>query len=134
MLVQSKNLADVLSYAFDTPTGIPFNGLFIENHTVENSFQGLATTGTLILEWTHLSDLLGNDTYAKLSQKAESYLLNPKPASSSPFPGLLGYNINVTTGLFQDSFGGWVGGADSYYEYLIKMFVYDSDRFKDYKD
>jgi mannosyl-oligosaccharide alpha-1,2-mannosidase len=132
LLVQAKNLADVLTYAFNTPTGIPYNGLFIESHSVENSNNGLATVGTLILEWTRLSDLTGDPTYAALVAKAESHLLNPQPASSSPWPGLLGMDINVTTGLFQDSFGGWIGGADSYYEYLIKMFVYDSSRFRDY--
>lgn len=88
----------------------------------------------LVLEWTHLSDITGDTTYADLSQKAESYLLNPRPASSEPFPGLVGTNINITTGLFEDASGGWVGGDDSFYEYLIKMFVYDASRFGEYRD
>jgi mannosyl-oligosaccharide alpha-1,2-mannosidase len=62
---------------------------------------GLATIGTLVLEWTHLSDLTGNATFAELSQKGESYLLAPKPASSEPWPGLVGTNVNLSTGLFQ---------------------------------
>lgn len=124
-----------MAYAFDTPSGIPHNGLYIENKTTDNSpDNGLATTGTLVLEWTHLSDLTGDTTYADLSQKAESYLLNPRPASSEPFPGLVGTNINITTGLFEDASGGWVGGDDSFYEYLIKMFVYDTSRFREYRD
>lgn len=94
----------------------------------------MATIGSLVLEWTRLSDLLGDDTYAKLSQKGESYLLDPHPASSEPFPGLVGTNVNITTGLFEDAEGGWVGGDDSFYEYLIKMYVYDSTRFATYKD
>lgn len=108
--------------------------LTITNRTVDDALNGLATVGTLVLEWTRLSDLTGNKTYAALTEKAESYLFNPKPASTSPWPGLLGTDINVTTGEFQDAIGGWVGGDDSYYEYLIKMFVYDSDRFQDYRD
>lgn len=90
--------------------------------------------GSLVLEWTHLSDITGNKTYGELSQKGESYLLAPKPATSEPFPGLVGMNIDINTGLFQDAFGGWVGGADSFYEYLIKMYVYDKNRFASYKD
>jgi mannosyl-oligosaccharide alpha-1,2-mannosidase len=43
-------------------------------------------------------------------------------------------NVDINTGLFQDAFGGWVGGADSFYEYLIKMYVYDSTRFAEYRD
>ena len=43
-------------------------------------------------------------------------------------------NVNITTGMFLDDNGGWVGGDDSFYEYLIKMYVYDSTRFSEYKD
>ena len=74
-----------------------------------------------MLEWTHLSDLSGNDTYAQLTQKAESYLLNPQPTWNEPWPGLLGTNVDISTGLFQDASGGWNGGDDSFYEYLIKV-------------
>ena len=41
----------------------------------------LSGYGTLVLEWTHLSDLTGDDTYGGLAQKGESYLLNPQPVS-----------------------------------------------------
>ena len=128
-------MADSLAFAFDTPTGIPANNLYFTNNTTDGSTDnGLATIGTLVLEWTHLSDLTGDDTYANLSQKGESYLLNPKPASSEPFPGLVGTYVNLSTGLFEDAEGGWVGGDDSFYEYLIKMYVYDCDKYSDYKD
>lgn len=95
---------------------------------------GLATIGTLVLEWTHLSDLTGNQTFADLTQHAESYLLNPEPPSSQPFPGLVGTNVALNNGSFLDAYGGWIGGDDSFYEYLIKMYVYDSSRFGFYKD
>lgn len=81
----------------------------------------------------HLSDLTRNETYGQLAEKGESYLLNPKPASSEPWPGLIGTNVDINTGLFQDAEGGWIAGADSFYEYLIKMYVYDSNRFGHYK-
>ncbi|KAI9839207.1 MAG: maturation of Asn-linked oligosaccharides protein [Sarea resinae] len=135
LLTQSKSLADVLKYAFDTPTGIPSNNLNINNKTNDGSAtNGLATIGSLVLEWTHLSDLTGDPEYATLSQKGESYLLNPQPASDEPFPGLVGTDVNITSGLFVDASGGWSGGDDSFYEYLLKMYVYDSTRFGAYKD
>ena len=102
--------------------------------SLRDATNGLATIGTLVLEWTHLSDLTGNDLYANLTQHAESYLLNPQPQSSQPFPGLLGTNVEIATGNFLDSAGGWIGGDDSFYEYLIKMYVYDSSSFGTYKD
>src|ERR1700761_8942306 len=82
LLEQAQNLANNLSYAFDTNTGIPSNNLYFNNHSTDGSTtNGLATIGTLILEWTHLSDLTGNETYGQLARKGESYLLHPKPVS-----------------------------------------------------
>lgn len=135
LLTQSKNLADVLKFAFDTPSGVPHNDVNITSHENNGSpTNGLAVTGTLVLEWTRLSDLTGNDQYARLSQKAESYLLNPKPSSGEPFPGLVGSNIYISNGHFADGAVSWNGGDDSFYEYLIKMYVYDPKRFATYKD
>jgi mannosyl-oligosaccharide alpha-1,2-mannosidase len=135
LLAQSKSLADSLSFAFNTTSGVPDNLLDFKARTrVGGSTNGLATIGTLVLEWTRLADLTGNRTYADLAQKAESYLLRPHPATSEPFPGLLGMNVELQTGNFIDASGGWTGGSDSFYEYLIKMWVYDSRRFGEYRD
>ena len=135
LLTQSRNLADSLKYAFDTATGIPSNNLFFTNRSTDGSTSnGLATIGSLQLEWQHLSDLTGDSEYGDLAQKAETYLLNPQPAFAQPFPGLSGTNVNITTGQFQDATGGWNGGDDSFYEYLLKMYVYDSSRFSNYSD
>jgi mannosyl-oligosaccharide alpha-1,2-mannosidase len=134
LLTQATNLANNLSYAFDTPTGIPYNNLYLANRSTDGANNGLATVGSLILEWTRLADLTGNTTYASLVSRAESYLLNPSPASSEPFPGLLGMDISPVTGQFQDAVGGWIGGADSFYEYLIKMYIYDPARYAGLKD
>ncbi|ESZ97936.1 hypothetical protein SBOR_1701 [Sclerotinia borealis F-4128] len=135
ILKQAARLADNLAFAFDTPSGVPYNNLYFNPPRTDGSTtNGIATIGTLVLEWTHLSDLTGNKTYGELTQKGESYLLDPKPKYNSPWPGLLGTNVDLSTGLFQDASGGWVGGDDSYYEYLIKMYVYDSTRFGKYKD
>lgn len=117
LLSQAKNLANNLSYAFNTPTGIPYNNLNFGTHSTDGSTtNGLATIGSLVLEWTRLADLTGNKTYAQLAQKGESYLLNPQPAYNSPWPGLVGTNVNINTGKFVDASGGWNGGDDSFYE------------------
>ncbi|KAF2261697.1 mannosyl-oligosaccharide 1,2-alpha-mannosidase precursor [Lojkania enalia] len=134
LLAQSKNLANALSYGFETPSGIPYNLLNFANRSYIDEPNGLATVGTLILEWKRLADLSGNQTYASIVEKAESYLLRPMPASSEPWPGLLGFRINVTNGEFLDARGGWGGGTDSFYEYLIKMFVYDPEHYSEYRD
>jgi mannosyl-oligosaccharide alpha-1,2-mannosidase len=135
ILSQAKNLADTLKYAFDTPSGIPYNNLYINTKGNDGSTtNGLATIGTLMLEWTRLSDLTGDPEYATLSQKAESYLINPQPAWAQPFPGLVGSNVAISNGQFQDDYVTWNGGDDSFYEYLIKFFVYSPSRFATYRD
>lgn len=132
--MQAETLATRLSFAFNTPHGIPANNLDFGSSSSGDSTNGLATIGTLVLEWTRLSDLTGNQKYANLTQTAELFLLDPKPASAQPFPGLLGTNVNLATGEFMDSYGGWGGSTDSFYEYLIKMYIYDPIKFGHYKD
>ncbi|KAK4147537.1 glycoside hydrolase [Dichotomopilus funicola] len=136
ILKQAQRLADNLKFAFDTPSGIPDNSLFFDPPRRGGSeTNGLATIGTLVLEWTRLSDITGDNTYAELAQKAEGYLLDPQPKDiAEPFPGLLGGNVRIDNGTFTDGNGGWGGGTDSFYEYLIKMYLYDKDRFGDYRD
>lgn len=136
ILAQAVNLADLLSVAFDTPSGVPVNSLdWSPPRPQGDTTNGVATIGTLVLEWTRLSDLTGNETYGQLAQKGESFLLNPQPQNvGEPFPGLLGTNVAVGNGSFVDSVGSWGGGTDSFYEYLIKMYLYDTERFGLYEE
>lgn len=83
---------------------------------------------------TRLSDLTGKEEYGKLAQKAEGYLLDPQPKSSEVFPGLVGGSINIKTHQFEHASASWEAGDDSFYEYLIKMYVYDNSAFGKYKD
>ncbi|KAK0707508.1 glycoside hydrolase family 47 protein [Lasiosphaeris hirsuta] len=136
VLHQAKRLADNLKVAFDTPSGVPDNNIrFGPPRKTGSDSNGIATIGTLVLEWTRLSDLTGDPEYGRLAQRAERYLLEPRPKNvGEPFPGLLGTNVNISSGLFLDSDGGWGGSDDSFYEYLIKMFLYDPVRFAEYRD
>lgn len=61
ILVQAKSLADTLKYAFDTPSGVPYNNLLLSHKTNDGATSnGLATTGSLVLEWQRLSDITGD--------------------------------------------------------------------------
>lgn len=135
LLEQAKTLADSLSVAFDTKSGVPEGDVVLNPNPSQiiNGKNSIAGFGTLVLEWTHLSDLTGDDKYAKLVKKAEEYLIRPT-GSPEAFPGLVGYQVSTETGEFLDSRGGWGGGTDSFYEYLIKMYLYDPKEFAEYKD
>ena len=136
LLTQTKSLADALKFAFNTPTGIPVNLVYIDNQTFTNQSlmangqysAGLAEMGSLVLEWQHLSDLTGDPSYGDLTQRAESWWFH----GAEVFPGLTGGNFSVTTGAILDDYGGWTSGNDSAYEYLIKQYVYDPVRYANY--
>jgi mannosyl-oligosaccharide alpha-1,2-mannosidase len=136
ILNQAQNLADILKVAFDTSSGVPVNTLLYDPiRPSEETTNILATVGTLVLEWVRLSDKIGDSSYGHLAEMAETYLLRPQPRSrGEPFPGLLGTTISIADGSFLDSSGGWGGGTDSFYEYLIKMYLYDTTRYSLYKD
>ncbi|KAI4730540.1 glycoside hydrolase family 47 protein [Aureobasidium sp. EXF-10728] len=137
LTLQAVNLASKMEFAFDTPTGIPANILDFKKESFDLSQStGLAVAGSLDLEWTRLSDLVQMPEFANLTQDAEQYLLYPKYENNTiqPYSGLRGTNVDLSTGEFLDVMGGWGGGDDSYYEYLIKMFVYDPVHFSAYKD
>jgi len=78
--------------------------------------------------------LTGDSSYGELAQKAEQYFLKPTPESGEPFPGLTGTFVSIEDGTFVDASGGWSGYTDSFYEYLIKMYLYDPEGFEEYKD
>lgn len=135
LLLQAIILADTISFAFDTPSGVPEGVIFLnpERRHKGSEINSIAGIGTLVLEWTRLSDLTGNDTYAQLVKKSESYLVDPTGVPEA-FPGLVGWNVRLETGEFVDNEGGWGAGTDSFYEYLIKMYLYDPEEFAGYKD
>ncbi len=135
LLDQAKSLADSLSIAFNTTSGVPQPTVYLNptRRHGNSSSNNIAEVGTLILEWTRLSDLSGDGKYAQLAEKAESYLLRPT-GSPEAFPGMVGGDVSIADGKFINSDGGWSGGTDSFYEYLIKMYVYDPAKYGEYKD
>jgi mannosyl-oligosaccharide alpha-1,2-mannosidase len=88
----------------------------------------------LVLEWTRLTNLLNDPKYAQLTQRAQSYLIKPQPPQAEIFPGLIGSYLNIADGKLIDQTGGWGGGSDSFYEYLLKAYVYDPKQYASYKD
>jgi mannosyl-oligosaccharide alpha-1,2-mannosidase len=113
LYTQMVVLGDILSCAFDSPSGIPRE--WVDPATCQSD-QGtqntIAGVGTVILEFARLSDITGDRRYANLAEKAENHLLKPQPASGEPYPGLLGSFVNVETGQIIGSQGSWGALAD----------------------
>lgn len=109
-------LGEVLSCAFDTPSGIPRNWVDpAACATDDDTSNTLAGAGTLVLEFSRLSGITGNEKYARLARTAEEYLIHPQPWYGEPFPGLLGSFVNVSDGKFVDNKGSWGSLSDCRY-------------------
>lgn len=106
LYAQMITLGDVLSCAFDSPSGLPRDWvdpvLCQSDKGTQNTIAGART---MILEFARLSDITGNPKHANLAQKAEDYLSKPQPASVDPYLGLLGSLINVNNGEIIESQG-----------------------------
>jgi mannosyl-oligosaccharide alpha-1,2-mannosidase len=81
-----------------------------------------------VLEWTRLSNITGDKQYATLVNKSMTYLLDPEP-ENEPFPGIVGTWLNINSGQFTDTWVSWGAGGDSFYEYLLKMYIYSPSHF-----
>ena len=115
LLQGARDVADLLSPVFDSPTGIPWFWYDIENNTALHTMQSnTAVVGTLIMEFHRLSDLTRDPKYRNLADRAESYLLHPKPKPL--YPDLVGSNIDINTGKFTTNDIAWKSGIDSFYE------------------
>lgn len=113
LYTQIVALGDALCCAFDSPSGIPHG--FINPSSCErdsSATNSVAGVGTLILEFAKLSNITHDSKYRSLAQRAEHHLLNPRPVSGEPYPGLLGSFVDVYSGEVVDSAGSWGAFAD----------------------
>ncbi|KAJ3083082.1 hypothetical protein HK100_009528 [Physocladia obscura] len=128
LLAKAVDLADRLLPAFDTPNGLPLNFLNLSSgvacdYSGEFHGVGLAAAGSLQLEFQYLSDLTGNPIYA---QKA-LYVYEQMQAMHQNVPGLFPDWLS-TESLEAPGWSFQIGGmADSYYEYLMKLWLSTGD-------
>lgn len=117
LLQQAKTLGDKLVHAWTAGHAIPYGQIDFATNTPVNQVSNIAEAGTLTLEFTLLSQLTGDPTYANLAQGAvKAIIQNP-----APYPGLPPQGIDPNNGESVGSYLTWGGGSDSYFEYLIKL-------------
>ncbi|CAE6521388.1 unnamed protein product [Rhizoctonia solani] len=116
LVEKAQELAEKLVYGWVGDNDLPYNEL---NFTTDQPIideTGLAVSGTLVLEWSRLSDYTGNIKYRTLSEKSMRRI-GMLPA---PFPGLPAQMVDPKTNKPNSTYVTWGGGSDSYFEYLIK--------------
>ncbi|KAH6793096.1 alpha-mannosidase 3 [Perilla frutescens var. hirtella] len=121
-LETAKNLADRLLIAFtSSPTAIPFSDVVLHDRSAHAAPDGLSSTAevsTVQLEFNFLSSLTGDPKYSLESMKVLEHI-KTKPKVK----GLVPIYINPHTGEFSGENIRLGSRGDSYYEYLIKVWL-----------
>ncbi|PLW19473.1 hypothetical protein PCANC_04494 [Puccinia coronata f. sp. avenae] len=134
LLEQAQKLGNKLLIAWpDRRQNLPFPVLdfrgnkpvFDEASTAEIL---LAEAGSLILEFERLSYHTQDPKYLRQAAKAMQAIMN----SPSTFPGLPGFSLYVESQKMKRDLATWGGGADSYYEYLLKYGILSGNRDESY--
>ncbi|GAM26628.1 hypothetical protein SAMD00019534_098030 [Acytostelium subglobosum LB1] len=134
-LEKAKDIGDILLDAWDTP-GMAFPKPHLNVFKRETSTHPdkphcliLADVGTTFLEYTHLSKVTGNPIYAEKAEKIREAMDSiPKKRE-----GL--YSIwlkDDASGFCTDEYSAGAM-ADSFYEYLVKMWIYTGKQNEDYR-
>ncbi|CAL5423717.1 unnamed protein product [Camellia sinensis] len=125
-LENARNLADHLLIAFNSsPTVIPFSDVVLHDRTAHPAPDGMSSTSevsTLQLEFNYLSSLTGDPKYSIESMKVLEHLKTlPK------VEGLVPIYISPQTGEFNGENIRLGSRGDSYYEYLVKVWLQQRD-------
>ncbi|KAK7303122.1 hypothetical protein RJT34_14023 [Clitoria ternatea] len=121
-LETAKNLADRLISAFTaSPTAIPFSDVVLHDRSAHPAPGGLSSTSevsTLQLEFNYLSSVSGDQKYGLEAMKVMDHMKTlPK------VEGLVPIYISPQSGQFSGDNIRLGSRGDSYYEYLIKVWL-----------
>ncbi|KAI8352831.1 glycoside hydrolase [Choanephora cucurbitarum] len=121
LLQKARELADyVIMPAFDTPNRMPAAYVNpVTGRPLKDNQIILAEFGSLQLELVRLSQVTGDDRY----ERAGNGIIEAMSKVPSRFPGLYPMIWDLNTFTPTDSFITISGGADSYYEYLLKTHI-----------
>ncbi len=122
-LLKARELGDKLLPAFNSPHGLPHSQIDLRTGNVgDYSWTGgsilLAEVGTCQMEFATLSDRTGDPRYAAAAQRSIDLLDKLHPPQ-----GLYPIYLDPTTGNFAPSKVTLGAMGDSFYEYLLKMWL-----------
>ncbi|XP_030456478.2 mannosyl-oligosaccharide 1,2-alpha-mannosidase MNS1-like [Syzygium oleosum] len=122
-LEKATDIADRLLPAWNTPSGINYNSINLatgdaHNYPSANGNSILAEVGTTQLEFIALSQRTNDPKYQEKVEKVIEVLHKNFPAD-----GLLPIYINPQTGMPSPSIITFGAEGDSFYEYLLKVWI-----------
>jgi mannosyl-oligosaccharide alpha-1,2-mannosidase len=133
-LTKCVELTDRLMHAFG-PFGLPLSQINLATGDAKPASWArsnvlLAEVGTIQLEFCYLSEQTGDSTYAEAAERVIDII----DGERLDFPGLPRLYLNPNTGRFDANSGVSMGAiGDSYYEYLLKMWIWKNKKDPQYK-
>lgn len=127
-LEKAEDLATRMLPAFQTPSGYPLNNVNLR--TGESSAPNwtggnvlLSEVGTVSVEFLALAERTGKAKYRKVIDKVYDSL-----KKAPTYEGMLPMRMSPTSGKPMGGPYSLSGGADSYYEYLVKMWILEGKK------
>lgn len=132
---KAEELGARLAVAFDTPHGFPWPRCYLndtgkcEHHVTVGDSLYLAEVGTIQLEFRALAYHSTHLSICRLKSVVEKIIAELQTASSSsprlrvPYNVLLPFALSHTSGKFSTNLVTLGAPADSYFEYLVKLWV-----------
>ena len=136
LLKKARQLADILLTAFDTPNRMPMTRWTWRKSAIGGDVKAGETTliaelGSMIVEFTRLSQLTGDLKYFDAVERINDELRRVQHNSS--LPGMWPVIVNAETMDVQYNHFTLSGMADSAYEYLPKQWILMASRVDDYR-
>jgi mannosyl-oligosaccharide alpha-1,2-mannosidase len=134
-LRKAEELGARLAVAFETPHGLPWPRCYLnetgrcEHHEAMADVLYLAEVGTVQLEYRALSHHSTNELIRSMRNVTERIVLTLQAAKSYsprrkvPHQALLPFSLSLSSGTFSTNLATLGAPADSYFEYLVKMWV-----------
>lgn len=136
-LEKAVDLGDRLIKAFDSPSGIPYSHVNLKTGVGKNSNwnsrgTSIAEAGTLQIEFRFLAKVTGNVTYADKAEHVFDLLGMLKTEDGLYFNHVMNMNnVSSTSAGSKLTFG---GEADSFYEYMLKLWLQGGKTEDKYRD
>ncbi|KAJ2666391.1 hypothetical protein IW148_000875 [Coemansia sp. RSA 1199] len=130
LLKKAKEVGDVLMPAFNTSTGIPYPRVDVNTgQAVASQRVCIAEAGTVQLEYWKLSELTGDPVYHETAQRVVDLL----DKADKPHKGLYPIWVNIETGKLESGSITFGGMGDSWYEYMLKQYIYSRREHDQYR-